>query len=269
MSNSSARGTQGLVAPARTITIPGANYGLHVVPIYALLYEGVAELRQKGLELITAEQLALVQMNCPGYAHSPLNRKGSFVKEGGLYFKPKGGSPYVLVTRADKSPLLARIEGVAEAAKRHDEFHITAQEAAELSELARKEPDDARRSGVLKLPLDKLVLAQGNVCSSPRVPLDGLAENELTYFLLGKAAKPYGYWLKDQGVKDVSFTFFPLNLNIPAVRNYLDGQPFANQIRMSSTNMIRPYRHVELECLALPSLPGWVIGVKEVLTKQR
>lgn len=153
--------------------------------------KGVAELKAKGLEVITAEQLAARRIL---YGIKTPYSQGTFVAENSVYGR-SGSDREVLLTSAEHSPILNNPEQATSAHREGSEFYLEDKVWLALRERAETSPKAAAKTGVLLLPYGRHLWAA--------ISVDELAEIPQTTFLFGSRAFEYGQWLKLQGIQTV------------------------------------------------------------------
>ncbi len=237
-----------ITAQAMQIEIPGANYALEIVPVFAKLHKGFADLSREDpdLKLITGEQLALARVHGGSkYLESPLSRHSTFVDAYGVYLNDDD----IMIATGKHNLMLKRLEDVAAAHGKGLEFYLNTKEVRELMKVASPDPGDARKSGVLLL----------NRNSVPeKIPYNALEQLALTNFLLGDAAKDYGYWCNKQGVTEIPVHLFPATC-VNKQQGDINPRPFALDIHIWGTkgkSLIESYQ--------LSGVEGWVVGTREI-----
>lgn len=146
--------------------------------------KGIAALRREGVRLISAERLALVRVSDD--PKSPFSMQGNWVAENYIY----ATNGDILVASGSYNPLLKNPERATDAHRAGKEFYLEDKVFEELRGIAKADPEEAIRSGVL-LVMRKDI--QGEI------PSNRLAESPIGLFLFRQQAKPYGEWLKAQG----------------------------------------------------------------------
>ncbi len=186
--------------------------------------DGLAALKQRGLELITSEELAEIKTRVVPSTHRIQNEK-TWLAESYVYL-PNGD---VMIVSREHNPILNNVKkakisdeknvefyrdnkifssaqadeeerpigggAVIISAWKNREFYIDDKTAAELRERAETDLEKAIKNGVLLL---------SNSSRNKSFPTTAFGEEPETCFLFRKFAKEYGAFLKERGVTDYS-----------------------------------------------------------------
>lgn len=117
-----------------------------------------------------------------------VSQYGSYNQEGFLYL-PKDAKS-ILIVDGKHNPILKNPVEATNAHRNGKEFYV---EADKLRQLAKSNPNDAIKSGVLLLSRNDI----------KNISVDKLAEHPLSNFLLRDTAKDYGKFLKDANISSV------------------------------------------------------------------
>jgi hypothetical protein len=150
--------------------------------------KGIAALNKEKLAIWTARDLAEARML--GGANHQLSREWSWVGENFNYL-PSGE---ILIASRDYNPILQNAEEATDCHRNGKEFYLNNKIAKDLRERAEKDPEKAIKSGVLLLPRNAV---------KGELPSTALKDEPLTYFLFRDTAKPYGQFLKENGIDSV------------------------------------------------------------------
>ncbi|MEM4247007.1 MAG: hypothetical protein QXF14_01665 [Candidatus Woesearchaeota archaeon] len=150
--------------------------------------KGIAVLNKEKLAIWTASDLAEARML--GGAKHPVSREWSWVGENFNYL-PDGD---ILVASRDYNPILKNPEQATDCHRSGKEFYLDKRIAKDLRERAEKNPEKAVKSGVLLLPRNAV---------ESEIPSTALKDEPLTRFLFRDTAKPYGQFLKENGINSV------------------------------------------------------------------
>lgn len=153
--------------------------------------QGMAVLREKGLELITAEQLAILRIR-DGPA-SPFSTQGTWVAEN--YNYSSGRDAEIIIASANLNPILKQPVEATNAHRQGEEFYLNEAAWKQLRDVAESDPYKAIKSGALLVTRKALKF---------EIPVEALGETPETVFLFREQAKAYGNWLKAQGISAVS-----------------------------------------------------------------
>lgn len=158
---------------------------------------GIAELRRPdesrqkpSLELITAEQLAIIRMR-----DSPVSLfsvEGTWVAENYNYCN--GRNAEIVIASGSLNPILKQPVEATSAHLRGKEFYIDDAAWKQLRGVAERDPYKAMKSGALLVMRNDL---------KSEIPVEALGETPETVFLFREQAKAYGNWLKAQGISSV------------------------------------------------------------------
>lgn len=159
--------------------------------------EGIAALQmpdasqqKPSLELITAEQLAIIRMR-DGPA-SPFSTQGTWVAENYNYGNGRGAD--IVIASGSFNPLLKQPVEATSAHQKGKEFYLDDAVWKQLRSVAESDPYKAINSGALLVTRESL---------RPEIPVEALGETEETIFLFRGQAKVYGDWLKKQSISSV------------------------------------------------------------------
>ena len=144
---------------------------------------GIAALKESGLELITASEIAMARV--AGGRGGSLDFYGVLVGESVVYF-PDGT---ILVTDRSHNYLLRKPAAAARAHRKEEELYLSGRAAKELCDKAEVDAEKAIGSGVLYLSRKN---AKSGVFSC------AFGEVALTRFLFGEMAEPYARFLEQQ-----------------------------------------------------------------------
>jgi hypothetical protein len=150
--------------------------------------KGIAALNKERLAIWTARDLAEARML--GSAKHQVSREWSWVGENFNYL-PNGA---ILVASRDYNPILQNPEEATDCHRNDKEFYLDNKIAKELRERAEKDPEKALKTGVLLLPRNSV---------KSEIPSTAFKDEPLTYFLFRDTAKPYGQFLKENGIDSV------------------------------------------------------------------
>ncbi len=172
------------------ITIPAGD-ALEVLSQDGPFDQGVAALRENGLELITSEQLAIIRMrDCPV---SLLSTQGTWVAEN--YNYGNGKDAEIVIASGSLNPILKQPVEATNAHRQGKEFYLDAAAWKLLRDVAESDPYKAIKSGALLVTRKAL---------KSDIPVEAFGETPETVFLFREQAKAYGNWLKAQGIRAVS-----------------------------------------------------------------
>lgn len=161
----------------------GTNW--EVVEYCTLFDQTLAEMQEKGLELITAEQLAILRICDKRMLNSECLVAESY------NYDPNGD---ILISSGKYNPVLRSPEAAVNAHRNRQELFPSDDLWELLRDLAKTNPEDARKTGVLLVPRASL---------QERIPVGSLQDVPETYFLFGNNAVHHGRWLKSNRVTDV------------------------------------------------------------------
>lgn len=127
-----------------------------------------------------------------------LTKNGTWVAENAIYC----ANCDILITDRDHSPLLKYAKEATEISRNAEnsnkkEFYLPKNEFEKIYQLAKRDPDDAIRSGVLKLRRAEYV--------ERSIKADEFEENPATRFLFRDSAKSLGELLVRNGVSTIRF----------------------------------------------------------------
>ena len=154
-------------------------------------YKGIAALRQEGLELITARELAEARILLGDYNHQ-MNRF-TWVAEHPVYLVDKQADVLV-VDRAHSQLLGHPVEMMPTDPDLSNWFSVQ-------FSIDQKVVDELR--GIATLDGEHGVLLLSRKAVRRAVPVEALADNAYTRFLFRDMAGPYGQFLKEAGIKKV------------------------------------------------------------------
>ena len=136
-----------------------------------------------------------------------VTQNGNYVREGFIYIPRKG----IFITRC--SPILAYAERATEMHRGNKEFYIDDWMA-----------EEATASGIcVRVPDKRTIL----------IPVNRLADEEITAFVFGKEAKAYGEFLKRCGVEELPIWTVEAERdvnNLPIWTSEAEDKPFARQL---------------------------------------
>ena len=215
--------------------------------------ESYSALRKEGVELATAEQIARIR-RLSGSDSSLSRNYGQWVADADIH--QRRDSAVVLLVDGAHNPILQNIVEATNCHRNGKEFYLNARFVDQLRQLAKKDPRDAIKSGVLALPRPRKSEILGSSEINPfEVPADRLAEEVYFQFRLRDEAKPYGKFLKDAGISKVTVYLVsensakdPEHNGIPFARplwvRYLDygSEFYGNYRNLDSNGCVRGVR---------------------------
>ncbi len=149
---------------------------------------GITALKGQKLEIYTAAELARLRIQA-GPEHS-VSTNWSWVGEGYVYM-PNGD---ILIASRKYNPLIPNARAATKAHREDKEFFLEDKVAAALRDRAQKDPNEAAQSGVLLLRRKKVMAEYQTNC---------LADEAVPVFLFGDQARPYGAFLRAQGISSI------------------------------------------------------------------
>ncbi len=170
-------------------TIPAGD-ALEVLSQDGPFDKGVAALRENGLELITAEQLAIIRIRASPASH--FSTQGTWVAEN--YNYGNGRDTDIVIASAGLNPILEQPVEATNSHSQGKEFYLSDAAWKQLRSVAESDPYKAMKSGALLVTRKNLKTG---------IPVEAFGETPETVFLFRGKAKAYGNWLKTQDIKIV------------------------------------------------------------------
>lgn len=210
----------------RVVVASGRVYEVFTPPL-GPFDESIAALPE-GFELWLPEQLAAIRMAAKGHVNDYRNNysgQGSWVAAEYCHDNKTGD---ILIAKRPHMTILKNLKQATDAHREDREFYIPTEAWTELQDLAKENPEDAMKTGVL-------LVRRKNVKED--IDTGRLAEEAVTYFLFAKEAKPYGIWLSGNHIKSMP------QLTVGAGYAKKQEQPFARALTVCGAD---PYGEMSM-----------------------
>lgn len=176
----------------------------------------------------------------------PVSTNGAYQAEDFINL-PKAPNIILIVDRR-YSPILKDPKGATDAHRKGREYAISSDEALSLMGIAKEDPEEAIKTGVLLLPRTKVL---------SEIPVDEFTKYPVTRFLGRDQSEQYAKFLKESGIESVPF--------FVDSEGYVTGQkqPYANKLWvhwLDYWSVLDGYGRILIDCR--------VFGVSNLPAKQ-
>jgi len=154
------------------------------------------QLKEQQADITDAEQLAGLRVSDAkekgNWKKSEVCTNGAWAANGVVY-----DGKNVFVTDKAHNPIMKNIREAVEAHSECREFTLGNKTIEKLRDLAKKHPEDARKTGVLLLT------------DHQGLPVEQLSNRQYSQFLLGQKAEPYGRLCQEADINEIPVYFVP------------------------------------------------------------
>ena len=189
---------------------------------FAPFDQGLAQLHNKGLELITARELAEIHSIKPPHTYLfPI----SWIAESFVYLS----NGNILVTTREQNPILQFPQEATQQHSEESEFYLSDRVLKDIFERAQTDVDQALITGVLLLKKETL---------PEKIPFEQFSQQPLTRFLFRELAAEYGQFRSKFSHKPYAsiHVFRPNSQLFPLPHRSLT--PFARDIRIGNSSIL-------------------------------